>query len=173
MNATKQHGGVGRLIQPGWTEGLPRPHVAPPGPKSWALSAEGACKKLSASAREGEPFDIDDAATDPEGAAFAKSICAGCPLRIACLDYALANEPFGIYGGLDAVQRRALRGAPMPFYEERREAARIRRMFAQGMTAAQVAAHYGVSRRTIERWRRAAGLVAPRAGQVGDLPLAA
>lgn len=36
----------------------------------------------------------------------AKNVCAGCPVRLQCLEYALANrEPFGIWGGLSAKQR--------------------------------------------------------------------
>jgi WhiB family redox-sensing transcriptional regulator len=39
----------------------------------------------------------------------AKRVCAGCPVRQECLDYALrVREPFGIWGGLNEVERRAL-----------------------------------------------------------------
>ena len=38
----------------------------------------------------------------------AKQICAGCPVRADCLDFALAShERFGIYGGLTEKERRA------------------------------------------------------------------
>lgn len=37
----------------------------------------------------------------------AKAICAGCPVRRPCLDYALrAGEPHGIWGGLNEAERR-------------------------------------------------------------------
>ena len=37
----------------------------------------------------------------------AKAICAGCPVRVECLDYALENnEQHGIWGGLDLPERR-------------------------------------------------------------------
>lgn len=40
----------------------------------------------------------------------AKALCATCPARARCLDYALEhNEKFGIWGGLSERQRRALR----------------------------------------------------------------
>jgi len=40
----------------------------------------------------------------------AKEICASCPVREACLEYAMARkEPFGIYGGLTAHERHLLR----------------------------------------------------------------
>ena len=39
----------------------------------------------------------------------AKTICAGCPVRDACLAYALdAREGYGIWGGLNEDERRAL-----------------------------------------------------------------
>jgi WhiB family redox-sensing transcriptional regulator len=39
--------------------------------------------------------------------AAAKAICARCPVRDACLDYALSyNEPDSVYGGLNPADRR-------------------------------------------------------------------
>lgn len=39
----------------------------------------------------------------------AKAVCAGCPVRRPCLDYALRiGEQHGIWGGLTEVERRAL-----------------------------------------------------------------
>lgn len=41
----------------------------------------------------------------------AKRICATCPVRRDCLDYALRiREPHGIWGGLNEVERRQLLG---------------------------------------------------------------
>jgi WhiB family redox-sensing transcriptional regulator len=41
----------------------------------------------------------------------AKAVCAECRVRKECLDYALKiNEPHGIWGGLNEVERRALMG---------------------------------------------------------------
>jgi WhiB family transcriptional regulator, redox-sensing transcriptional regulator len=41
----------------------------------------------------------------------AKRICAGCPVQRECLEYALrVREPFGIWGGLNETERRALAG---------------------------------------------------------------
>jgi WhiB family redox-sensing transcriptional regulator len=40
----------------------------------------------------------------------AKAICAGCPVRQRCLAFALATgQEFGIWGGYDEAQLRALR----------------------------------------------------------------
>lgn len=39
----------------------------------------------------------------------AKAICATCPVRRECLEYALdIREPHGIWGGLNEVERRQL-----------------------------------------------------------------
>ncbi|HEX6353213.1 MAG TPA: WhiB family transcriptional regulator [Actinophytocola sp.] len=43
----------------------------------------------------------------PNGSA--KSVCQGCPVRTACLEYALArNERRGVWGGLSGRERRQL-----------------------------------------------------------------
>jgi WhiB family redox-sensing transcriptional regulator len=39
----------------------------------------------------------------------AKAICARCPVRIECLEYALKiREPHGVWGGMNEVERRTL-----------------------------------------------------------------
>jgi WhiB family redox-sensing transcriptional regulator len=39
----------------------------------------------------------------------AKAICARCPVRIECLEYAVRiREPHGIWGGLNELERRIL-----------------------------------------------------------------
>ena len=39
----------------------------------------------------------------------AKAICARCPVRAECLEYALRiREPHGIWGGLNELERRAM-----------------------------------------------------------------
>ena len=45
--------------------------------------------------------------------ASARSICSQCAVRADCLSYALrVNEPLGIWGGLNAAERRARRDDP-------------------------------------------------------------
>ena len=40
----------------------------------------------------------------------AKAVCARCPVRAECLEYALTNqEKFGVWGGLSERERRQLR----------------------------------------------------------------
>ena len=42
----------------------------------------------------------------------AKNICARCPVRSECLEYALrVQEPIGIWGGLNETERRELPAA--------------------------------------------------------------
>ncbi len=39
----------------------------------------------------------------------AKAICAGCPVRTDCLEYALrTREPYGLWGGLNEYERRVV-----------------------------------------------------------------
>lgn len=39
----------------------------------------------------------------------AKKVCAGCPVRMACLDVALTNrEAYGVFGGLDEDERASI-----------------------------------------------------------------
>ena len=56
---------------------------------------------------------VDPEASFPSGddaAAEAGGICAACPVRGQCLAYAItADEPFGIWGGLDPRQRHTVR----------------------------------------------------------------
>jgi WhiB family redox-sensing transcriptional regulator len=76
-------------------------------PNEWRLDA--ACRDLDTAV-----FFPD---TDEESAR-AKAICAGCPVRDACLDFALVTrQDDGVWGGLDENERRRLR-------RRRQEAAR-------------------------------------------------
>jgi len=46
---------------------------------------------------------------DPQAGA-AKAVCAACPVREACLQYALStNQTEGIWGGMTGAERRRLR----------------------------------------------------------------
>lgn len=42
----------------------------------------------------------------------AKTYCGRCPIRELCLEYAMsANEQYGVWGGMSAAERRAMRRA--------------------------------------------------------------
>lgn len=64
--------------------------------------------KLQAACR-----DLDTSLFFPESesdAADAKAVCAGCPVRQACLDFALLTRQHdGIWGGTTETERRRLR----------------------------------------------------------------
>ena len=75
---------------------------------SWQLKA--ACRGPHASIFF-PPEGIEQKHQRAERELAAKSICAGCPVRQPCLDYALSiDEPLGIWGGLNEYERRRISG---------------------------------------------------------------
>ena len=109
---------------------------------------------------------------DAEVAA-ARAVCAGCPVRDACLEWALDAMAYGIAGGLTEVERREFRGRQLALRPrtasvtpaapaDARELARSGRRseviaagqaaLAVGRPRAEVAAEFGVQMRTVERW---------------------
>ncbi len=55
-----------------------------------------------------EPFDVDT--TTNTAVAPAKAICRPCPVRAACLTWAVdAQERYGVWGGLTPAERRRIR----------------------------------------------------------------
>ncbi|OEJ36230.1 WhiB family transcriptional regulator [Streptomyces agglomeratus] len=53
--------------------------------------------------------DPDELFANTAGQKRAKTICAGCPVRIECLAEALDNQvEFGVWGGMTERERRAL-----------------------------------------------------------------
>jgi WhiB family transcriptional regulator, redox-sensing transcriptional regulator len=75
------------------TETVP---IAPPGWRELALCAQA----------DPEAWFPDKG----ESSKPAKRVCASCPVRVPCLDYALSRgERFGVWGGLSERERRDLR----------------------------------------------------------------
>lgn len=73
--------------------------VRPFTPEPW--TAHGACRHLD------PDWFFPEVGEDHETA---KIVCATCPVRVECLEYALrANEKLGCWGGTSAKQRRVLR----------------------------------------------------------------
>lgn len=74
----------------------PSPHLTPRERPEWMDA--GACKKRTALFFPGEHANGDVLA--------AKRICAECPVRFDCLDYALRyEERDGVWGGTSAEER--------------------------------------------------------------------
>lgn len=111
--------------------------------------SRGACK-----GEEPEIFDGEEGATS-EVIAQAKSICAACPVRSECLEYALAEEPLGIWGGATAEEREAMQGGATPIDPYKRaKAQKLKDLDEAGdITASQIAEAFECSTRTVFRWR--------------------
>ena len=68
---------------------------------SWM--AQGAC-------RGQDPSTFFPSRTEPEKVKQAKAVCAGCPVKDSCLEWALYyNERDGVWGGVSARKRRLMR----------------------------------------------------------------
>lgn len=105
------------------------------------------------------------AQTDPEAffpddgnVADAKRMCARCCVRESCLSHALsANEPFGVWGGLSATERRKLlrttSGTPRTSTQAAKDVrdARIRSLADDSVDIATIATEAGVTERTVHR----------------------
>jgi WhiB family redox-sensing transcriptional regulator len=81
----------------------------------------------------------------------ARQICATCPVRQPCLEYALSNRIIsGIWGGLTERERRPLQSDWIQ--AERRERDRaIRAADAAGYTTAAIGRSFGLSRTSVTR----------------------
>ncbi|MFB8182559.1 WhiB family transcriptional regulator [Streptomyces sp. NPDC055966] len=83
----------------------------------------------------------------------AKAICARCPSRTACLEWAIATaEPEGIWGGKSVAERRKLRDQPESQTERcMNQQAWIEKQVAAGMPQREIARRLGVERATLCR----------------------
>jgi WhiB family redox-sensing transcriptional regulator len=67
---------------------------------------------------EDEPAD----GTRHQGIALAKVICGNCPVSYECLEYALiAEEPFGIWGGMTPKNRQTILSARKPGWSKAKQ----------------------------------------------------
>ena len=129
-----------------------------------AITAEARDWRRHAECRNAEPETFFPAAeigpAYDEQVAAAKAVCAGCPVRTPCLEFALTALAHGIAGGLTADERRALRGAGpyvdamgRPIGAGRDETAAVgRAQLATGRRGRVVEHEFGASRRTVQRW---------------------
>ena len=86
-----------------------------------------------------------------ESAGPARQVCAACPVRQPCLDYAISNRiVYGIWGGLTERERRALRSRWVSASRQDRDRA-IRAAEAAGYTAVAIGRSFGLSRTSVSR----------------------
>jgi WhiB family redox-sensing transcriptional regulator len=89
-----------------------------------------------------------------ESAEPARQVCARCPVRQPCLDYAITNRiSHGIWGGLTERERRALRTAYLRAVRRGRDQD-VAAAFSAGYTAAAIGRSFGLSRTTVTRIAR-------------------
>lgn len=126
-----------------------RPALLPPPGATGGARVPRETRDRGACATTGNPdrfFDEDDPSE-------ALALCGRCPVRAACLDYALDHEQHGVWGGTTPAERRALRGGPLHSPEDRRSADLVRARVRSGWPLEAVAAAEGVNERTLKRWR--------------------
>ncbi len=86
-----------------------------------------------------------------ESAGPARRVCAACPVRQPCLDYAITNRiAHGIWGGLTERERRALRSRWVRTSRRDRDRA-ILAADTAGHAAAAIGRSFGLSRTSVSR----------------------
>jgi WhiB family redox-sensing transcriptional regulator len=86
-----------------------------------------------------------------ESAGPARQVCAACPVRQACLDYAISNRiAYGVWGGLTGRERRALQSRWVRASRRDRDRA-ILAAEAAGYTTEMIGRSFGLSRTSVTR----------------------
>ena len=86
-----------------------------------------------------------------ETAGPARQVCAACPVRQPCLDYAITNRiVYGVWGGLTERERRALRSGWVRASRRDRDRA-ILAAEAAGYAAAVIGRSFDLSRTSVSR----------------------
>ena len=92
-----------------------------------------------------------------ESAAPARQVCARCPVRQPCLEYALSNRiTHGIWGGLTERERRPLQSDWVQAARRDRDRA-ILAADAAGYTTAAISRSFGLSHTSVTRIVRGGG----------------
>jgi WhiB family redox-sensing transcriptional regulator len=85
----------------------------------------------------------------------AKKICSECPIQVLCLEWASQTQDAGVWGGLTPLERKKQGGGTNPVdIGELRWLETNRSRLLSGTPAAQLAAEFEVTERTIYRWRK-------------------
>ena len=86
-----------------------------------------------------------------ESAGPARQVCSACPVRQACLDYAITNRiAYGVWGGLTGRERRALQSRWVRASRRERDRA-VLAAKTDGYTAAAIGRSFGLSRTSVTR----------------------
>lgn len=86
--------------------GTPSVHALPAEPSPGYTDPDAACRGKDPGLFFG-PDGERHGRTQARREAQARAVCKGCPVRVACLRWALDNNvPFGVWGGLTEMQRR-------------------------------------------------------------------
>ena len=81
----------------------------------------------------------------------ARQVCAACPVRQPCLDYAISNRiVHGVWGGLTERERRALQSRWVRASRRERDEA-IAAAAAAGYTKASIGREFGLARISVNR----------------------
>ena len=97
-----------------------------------------------------------------ESAGPARQVCAACPVRQPCLDYAISNRiTHGVWGGLTERERRALQSRCVRASRRDRDRA-VLAAVAAGYTVAAIGRSFGLSRTSVTRIARIGGAERPR-----------
>ncbi|HZR50081.1 MAG TPA: WhiB family transcriptional regulator [Streptosporangiaceae bacterium] len=81
---------------------------------AWSWADRAACKGTDPDAALFFGLDGERGPERDKREAAARTVCAPCPVRIACLDYAIANaERYGTWGGFSEDERAAERRRQM------------------------------------------------------------
>lgn len=109
----------------------------------------------------------------------AKSICRNCSLIRECLDWALANREYGVWGLTNEDDRKAIRTGrtmadPSKITDQsKRRIERERRAWAlqeEGLDVAEISDQLGVRPATVYEYLRSQGKVRDQSGEANSVP---
>ena len=122
----------------------------PPQHRSFAAPARFAARWRELAACRGTDLEVFFPERG-ESAGPARQVCAACPVRQPCLDYAITNRiTHGIWGGLTERERRQLQSGWVRATRRDRDRA-ISAAVAAGSTAAAIGRSFGLSRTSVTR----------------------
>jgi WhiB family redox-sensing transcriptional regulator len=122
----------------------------PPRHRSLAVPARFAARWRELAACRGTDLEVFFPGRG-DSAGPARRVCAACPVRQPCLDYAITNRiAYGVWGGLTERERRALRSGWVRASRRERDKA-ILAAEAAGYTAPVIGRAFGLSRTSVTR----------------------